>query len=128
MKDDNKELSKIEKNTENAGKAIGATVGGALGVAMSNPLGKFFVLSAQDQVGLNIYKTVAGLLSDKAGTLAFNVYSFISNAIIAYPAILPIAGGAIVAGIGALVGKKITRARLKHKSLAVANNTKYYSK
>ena len=115
------ELNKItkeeEKKAEKIGKTTGAIAGGTLGVVLSNPLGRFLVLNAQDQVGINLYEFLREHLNKTTAKAIFNVYSIISNAIIAYPAILPIAGGIIVAGVGALIGKKIAKSRLKHQSL-----------
>ena len=54
----------------------------------------------------------------KAGDIAYRVFGFITNTIMAYPAILPIAGGLLAAGVGSIIGKKISKAKLKHQSLS----------
>ena len=65
------------------------------------------------------------LLSNRAaGDVAYNIFNTISNTIIAYPAILPIAGGVIAAGVGALVGRKISKSKLKHQNMKLADNSK----
>lgn len=116
---------KEEKN--NKGGKVGAALGavaGAVGVQMSNPLGRWLMFTAQDEVGLNIHHFVEDLFKNRnAGDIAYRVFGFITNTIMAYPAILPIAGGLLAASIGAIVGKKISKAKLKHQSLKVKEKT-----
>ena len=50
------------------------------------------------------------------------IYNLITNTIMAYPAILPIVGGILAAGVGSLIGKKINKATLKRKSLTPKRN------
>ncbi len=116
------------KETKGNGARIGSVLGaaaGSLGVAMSNPLGRWFVFTSQDEAGLQIHHFVEDLFKNRDfGDAAYRAFGFITNTIMAYPAILPIAGGLIAAGVGALVGKKISKAKLKHQSLKAVEKTK----
>ena len=115
-----------EDKKRNGGK-IGAALGaaaGALGTVMANPLGRWAVFTAQDEAGLKVHHFVEDLFKNRAaGDTAYRVFNAITNTIMAYPAILPIAGGVIAAGVGALVGRKISKAKFKHECLQVAEKT-----
>ena len=63
-------------------------------------------------------------INSKAGDIAYNLFSTVTNTIMAYPAILPIAGGVIAAGVGALLGKKISKNKIKHKNMKQVVHTK----
>lgn len=122
-------MDKKDKEKGKGGKvgaALGATAG-TLGTILSNPIGKWFVFTAQDEAGLKVQHFVEDLFKNRAaGDTAYRVFGFITNTIMAYPAILPIAGGLLATGIGALVGKKVSKSKLKHQSLKV--NEKAMSK
>ena len=115
------EMVKKDNNYKKGhGGKIGAALGaaaGALGTVMVNPLGRFLVYQGQDNVVHRITQFFSKHLGFEAGERAFRISSFITNAIMAYPAILPIAGGLIAAGVGALIGRKISKSRLKHKNM-----------
>ena len=103
----------------NGGK-IGAALGaaaGAIGTVMANPLGRWVIFQEQDRVGHDILRFFDRNVSVQAGDIAYNIFSTITNTIMAYPAILPIAGGVIAAGVGALIGKKVSKSKLKHKNM-----------
>ena len=112
-----------EKEKKGHGGKIGAVLGaaaGALGTVMANPIGRWAVFTAQDEVGLSVHHFFEDAFKSRAvGDTAYRVFGAITNTIMAYPAILPIAGGLIAAGVGALIGKKVSKAKLKHKSLKV---------
>ena len=103
------------------GKDIGAVLGaiaGSLGIALSNPIGRWTIFTAQDEVGLRVHHFFEDIFkSREVGDTAYRVFNAITNTIMAYPAILPIAGGLIASGIGALIGGKISKSKLKHQSL-----------
>lgn len=103
-------------NGGKVGAALGAAAG-AIGTVMANPLGRWVIFQEQDRVGHDILRFFDRTINTKAGDIAYNVFSTITNTIMAYPAILPIAGGVIAAGIGALVGRKISKSKLKHKNM-----------
>ena len=113
------------KNSKKGG-VVGAGLGfaaGALGIAMSNPIGKWIVFQSQDKIGLELNKKILEITSN--ADLSFKVheiYNLITNTIMAYPAILPIVGGILAAGVGSLNGKKINKATLKRKSLTPKRN------
>ncbi len=115
-----------EKNKGKGGKvgaALGATAG-AIGTVMANPLGRWVIFQEQDRVGHDILRFFDKTISTRAGDVAYNVFSTVTNTIMAYPAILPIAGGVIAAGVGALVGKKISKSKLKHSNMKMVSNSK----
>ncbi len=112
---------KVKTNGGKIGAALGATAG-ALGTVLSNPVGRFVVLQSRTNVAENIQNFLFKSFNNyDFAQGARHVFETITNAVIAYPAILPIAGGLIAAGVGALVGRKISKARLKHKSLSTSN-------
>ena len=109
-----------EKKQKNNGGKVGAALGataGALGTLMSNPIGRWAIFQEQDRIGHDILRFFDRTISTQAGDVAYNLFSTITNTIMAYPAILPIAGGLLVGGVGALVGHKISKGKLKHQSL-----------
>lgn len=122
-----KEQEEVKEIKKTHGGKIGGALGalaGSLGTILANPLGRWMVFTAQDEAGLSVHHFVEDLFkSRKAGDSAYRVFNIITNTIMAYPAILPIVGGLIAAGIGALVGKKISKSKLKHQSLQVKNKT-----
>ncbi len=119
MKEENK---KVKPKGGKVGAVLGAAAG-AIGTALSNPVGRWFMFTAQDEAGLGVHHFVEDLFKNRAaGDVAYRVFGVITNTIMAYPAILPIAGGLLAAGVGALVGKKISKAKLKHQSLEVSNS------
>lgn len=112
-------MSNIEETKKSNGGKIGAALGaaaGALGTVMANPLGRWVIFQEQDRVGHDILRFF-DKFSTKAGDIAYNIFSTITNTIMAYPAILPIAGGLITAGVGALIGKKISKGKLKRQNM-----------
>ena len=119
-------MSDNEVKKGNDGK-IGAALGaaaGAIGTVMSNPLGRWAIFTAQDEAGLQVHHFVEDLFNNRAaGDTAYRIFGAITNTIMAYPAILPIAGGVIAAGVGALVGRKISKSKLKHKNMKSVSNT-----
>lgn len=102
-------------NKKTSGGKIGAFLGaiaGTLGTILANPVGRWFIFTAQDEAGLKVHHFFEDLFNSRAaGDTAYRVFGFITNTIMAYPAILPILGGLIAAGIGALVGRKISKAK-----------------
>ena len=108
------------------GGTIGTVLGfaaGTIGTAMSNPIGKWIVFQSQDKVGLELNRKILEMTNN--ADLSFKVheiYNLITNTIMAYPAILPIAGGILAAGVGSLIGKKISKAKLKRKSISSKRN------
>ena len=85
---------------------------------MANPLGRWMIFTAQDEAGLQVHHFVEDLFHNRAaGDTAYRIFGAVTNTIMAYPAILPIAGGAIAAGVGALIGHKVSKSKLKHQSL-----------
>ncbi len=119
-----------EEKTKTHGGKVGAALGalaGSIGTVMSNPIGRWFIFTAQDEAGLKFHHFVEDIFKSRAaGDTAYRIFGAITNTIMAYPAILPVAGGLIAAGVGALIGKKISKSRLKHQSLKVKEkvNTK----
>lgn len=113
--------SKEKKN--GVGSKVGAVLGaasGALGTVMANPLGRWAIFQSQDSVGRNVQRFVYNV-SNSNYDIAEGVrtaYDVVTNAIMANPAVLPIAGGVICAGVGALIGGKISKAKLKKQSLS----------
>lgn len=55
-----------------------------------------------------------------------NMHITVTNTIMAYPAILPIAGGVIAAGVGALIGRKVSKSKLKHQNMKQVKKVKSY--
>ena len=111
-------------NSGRVGAVLGAAAG-TLGTIMANPLGSWAVFVAQDEMGLRLHNFIEDLFkSRQAGDNAFRIYSIITNTLLNYPALLPIAGGLLAAGVGALVGKKVSKSKLKHQSLKVKSNEK----
>ena len=117
-KQEKKEIAKMEKKElkqemkKTHGGKIGFLLGGAagaIGTVMANPLGRWMIFTAQDEAGCG-YRLRGGYRFALEGT----------NTIMAYPAILPIAGGVLAAGVGALVGRKISKSKLKHKNMKKA--------
>lgn len=120
-------MSDNEIKKGNGGK-IGAALGaaaGALSTVMANPLGRWAIFTAQDETGLQVHHFVEDLFKSRAaGDTAYRIFGAVTNTIMAYPAILPIAGGVIAAGVGALVGRKISKSKLKHKNMKQYSNAK----
>ena len=116
------------ENKEGKGKTVGGVLGaiaGAVGTVMANPIGRWTMFTAQDETGLAVHHMFEDWFNSRAaGDTAYRVYSFITNTIMAYPVILPIVGGFIASGIGALIGKKISKSKLKHQSLKIEEKTK----
>ena len=102
---------------EKKGKLIGSIVGAIVGVLttlLSNPVGRFAIFTAQDEYGLKVLRYFEDLFGSRAaGDTAYRIYSFITNAIMAYPYILPITVGLITSLIGFLIGKFIDKKRKK---------------
>ncbi len=115
------------ENNKGTGKDVGAVLGGVAGIIgtiMANPVGRWGIFTAQDEAGLAVHHFFEDLFrSRSAGDTAYRVFNAITNTIMAYPAILPIAGGLIASGIGALIGGKISKAKLKHQSLKTVSKT-----
>ena len=106
------------------GAALGAAAG-AIGTVMANPLGRWMIFTAQDEAGLQVHHFVEDLFHNRAaGDTAYRIFGAVTNTIMAYPAILPIAGGLIAAGVGALVGRKISKSKLKRENKKLADNAK----
>ena len=120
-----------EKKKSNGGK-IGAVLGaaaGTIGTVLANPIGRWFIFNAQDEAGLQVHNIVENIFHNrKAGDFAYRAFSLVTNTIMAYPAILPIAGGFLAATVGALIGKKISKSKLKHQSLHTVSKEKGYSR
>ena len=116
------------ENKEGKGKTVGGVLGavaGAVGTVMANPIGRWAMFTAQDETGLAVHHAVEDLFKSRAaGDTAYRIFGVITNTIMAYPVILPIAGGLIASGIGALIGKKISKSKLKHQSLKTNEKTK----
>lgn len=102
---------------EKKGKLIGSIVGAIVGVLttlLSNPVGRFAIFTAQDEYGLKVLRFFEDLFGSRsAGDTAYRIYCAITNAIMAYPAILTIAVGLITSLIGFLIGKFIDKKRKK---------------
>jgi ABC-type antimicrobial peptide transport system permease subunit len=98
---------------EKRGKLIGSIVGAIVGILttiLSNPVGRFAIFTAQDEYGLKVLRFFEDLFNSRAaGDTAYRIYCAITNAIMAYPAILTIAVGLISSLIGYLIGKRINR-------------------
>ncbi len=113
-------MDEDKKSASNGGK-IGAGLGAVAGAAttfMSNPLGRFAVLQARTEAATNIQNFFFNTFKNYSLSQSVrHAFETVTNVLIAYPAILPIVGGIITAGVGALVGRKISKAKLKHKSL-----------
>jgi hypothetical protein len=120
-------MSDTEVKKGNGGK-IGAALGaaaGALGTVMANPLGRWAMFTAQTDTALNVHNLVEDIFHSRAaGDMAYTVFCRITDVILAYPAILPIAGGVIAAGVGALIGKKISKSKLKRQNMKPVNSMK----
>lgn len=110
-----------EEVKKGAGGKVGAVLGaaaGAIGTLMANPLGRWTIFTMQDEAGLQVHHFVEDLFKNRAaGDTAYRIFSTVTNTIMAYPAILPIAGGVIAAGVGALIGKKVSKSKLKHQNM-----------
>lgn len=117
----------MEEEKKAHGGKVGAVLGaasGAIGMQMSNPLGRWLMFTAQDEAGLRVHHLFEDLFKSRnVGDIAYRAFNFITNTIMAYPAILPIAGGLLAASVGAIVGKKISKSKLKHQSLKVKEKT-----
>ena len=88
---------------------------------MTSPIGRWSLFTAQDEAGLTVHHFFEDVFNSRlVGDTAYRVYGAITNTIMAYPAILPIAGGLLATGAGALIGKKISKSKLKHQSLKTA--------
>ena len=112
------------------GRDIGGVLGaaaGVIGTIMANPIGRWGIFTAQDEAGLAVHHFFEDTFNSRnVGDTAYRVFNAITNTIMAYPALLPIAGGLIASGIGAIIGGKISKAKLKHQSLKT--NEKVLSK
>lgn len=114
------------KESTKVGSRTGAVLGGvagALSIGLSNPVGRWTIFTAKDEIQLQILRGVEKVFGESAGNWAYRTFGLIANTIIAYPYILPIAGGVLAAGIGALIGKKIAKSKLNHKSLSTKSKT-----
>ena len=115
-----------------SGGKVGAALGGVAGVIstiMSNPIGKWMIFNAQDETGLRFHHLIEDLSKNRNfADMAYRIFGVVTNTIMAYPAILPIAGGVIAACVGAVIGRKISKSKLKHKSLTPTMGTKKHSK
>ena len=120
----------MEDNKKGNGGTIGAALGmvaGALATVLSDPFGKWAVFTAQDEAGLKVHHFFEDLFKNRdVGDTAYRIFNAVTNAIMANPFILPMAGGLIASGIGAIIGRKISKAKLKHQSLKT--NEKVYHK
>ena len=116
------------ENKKGNGGKIGAALGaaaGALGTTMANPIGRWAIFTTQDEAGLKVLRFFENMTNNKAiGDTAYRIFGTITNTIMAYPAILPIAGGILAAGVGALVGKKISKGKLKHQNMKKVETSK----
>jgi hypothetical protein len=112
----NNEIIDTKKEEKKHGGLIGGAVGAAAGLlttVMSNPIGKWYIFQKQDKAGLDVFHFFEGITHNRAvADFAYNAFSTITNTVMAYPAILSIAGGVLSAGIGALIGKKISKGKL----------------
>ncbi len=117
-----------EKKAGKSGALVGGLAGGAAGalsMVQASPLGRWVLLNLQDHWGEDLQELVYNV-SQHNYALSRSVqeaYNVVTNTILAYPYILPIATGLITAAAGALIGKKIAKSKLKHKSLS-SKNTK----
>jgi len=122
------EEKKIEKKKEKKSGKIGAILGasaGTLGTIMANPIGKWAIFQSQDEVGRAINRTILDLTNNP--DLSFGIhraFDVITNTIMAYPVVLPVAGGVIAAGLGTLIDKRVSSAKLKRKSLEPVTSPK----
>ena len=118
----------MSNNDRGTGKDVGAVLGaiaGAIGTIMANPIGRWGMFTAQDEAGLSVHHFVEDLFkSREAGDIAYRIFNAITNTIMAYPAILPVIGGLLASGIGAIIGGKISKAKLNHQSLKTNEKTK----
>lgn len=90
--------------------SIAGLIAGVLTTILSNPVGRFAIFTAQDEYGLKVLRFFEDLFNSRAaGDTAYRIYSFITNAIMAYPYILTIIVGLITSFIGYLIGKRIDR-------------------
>ena len=95
---------------EKKGKLIGSIVGAIVGILttlLSNPVRRFAIFTAQDEYGLKVLRFFEDLFD--RGDTAYRIYCAITNAIMAYPAILTIVVDLITSLIGYLIGKRIDR-------------------
>ncbi|MBP5407715.1 MAG: hypothetical protein J6Y42_01080 [Bacilli bacterium] len=117
----------MEDNNKGTGKDVGIVLGGVAGIIgtiMANPIGRWGMFTAQDEAGLAVHHFFEDTFKSRdVGDTAYRVFNAITNTIMAYPAILPIVGGLLSAGIGALIGKKISKSKLKHQSLKTVSKT-----
>lgn len=115
------------KDNEQKGKDIGAVLGavaGTVGTIMANPIGRWSMFTAQDEVGLAVHHFFEDTFNSRdVGDTAYRVFNAITNTIMAYPAILPIVGGLIASGLGAVIGNTISKSKLKHQSLKTTSKT-----
>lgn len=120
-----------EKKNISGGK-VGAVLGAAsasISTLMTNPIGRWAIFTAQDSVGDGLHRFIYNIAGKTPNAYEIasgvkSVYNGITNTIMAYPAILPIAAGVLGAGVGALVGNTIKNAKLKRKSLPQKEQTK----
>ena len=83
MKDEKKEKT----NGGKVGAALGA-VAGTLGTVLSNPIGRWFMFTSQDEAGLAVHHAIEDLFKSRAaGDVAYRFFGIITNTIMAYPAI-----------------------------------------
>ncbi len=117
----------MSNNDRGTGKDVGAVLGaiaGAVGTIMANPIGRWGIFTAQDEAGLAVHHFFEDLFRSRAaGDTAYRVFNNITNNIIAYPAILPVIGGLLASGVGAIIGGKISKSKLKHQSLKTTSKT-----
>ena len=118
----------MAKSEYGYGKEVGGTIGlvaGVLTTIMSDPIGRLGIFTAQDEAGLKVHHFFEDLLNSReAGDTAYRIFNEITNTIMAHPAILPITVGVIAGIIGAVAGNKVSKTRLKHKSMKINGITK----
>ena len=99
------------------GAAIGSVVTG-LGLT-SAIIGKFPIIKPA------ILGAISNNFKNKAiGSTVTNVLGTITSTITGTPAILPIAGGLLAVGAGALIGNSIAKSKLNHQSLKLDEKSK----